>query len=259
MVWTTDADGMKGTLNDPDGKFDTLYGPTAVPEYAPGTHNWFETFQKKSVYKGGVCQLQAIPWQGLGLHIVPFPINAQTSPPPGAAAVQPFANQLANQLQANAGSIGTLPQAHGTRQGSVGMAQCFWLDNLPPERDATVTLPGAVDQTGRQIYYQLFLQAKLDKVDWDFGDGGGGQQVPLPAQCANHAQMTAYKYTKISPPGQTFQVRSTQRWNVSATLHYVDAGGVEPVIPVNVGNPIQAVNSAPDGVIIGQIEGVAVN
>ncbi|MGH7869282.1 MAG: hypothetical protein ACREP9_17005, partial [Candidatus Dormibacteraceae bacterium] len=26
VVWTTDADGMKGTLNDPDGKFDTLYG-----------------------------------------------------------------------------------------------------------------------------------------------------------------------------------------------------------------------------------------
>jgi hypothetical protein len=247
-----------GVSYDPDGKFTSYEARTGLAAgIDPGTHNWYNVFQEKSTWQAdGTCKVIPGQWANTQWVVLPHGITAANSPY-DPVQVQTLIAQFAQNLTTHPATIGTTPPA---TQGLVNLPQCFWLDGLQPDQYATATLPGGADPTGRSIYYQLYLQATLAQVAWDFGDGGSGHQVtPPPAACGNHPQQVAYDYVRISGADTRFQVYAHQDWHVSSTLYYVDSGGVEPPVQIPVGQPVQQVVSGPIGVYIGQLEGVPSN
>ena len=186
------------------------------------------------------------------------PISPTSSPPQAWA---PFFGQAFGNLSGQSGIIRSAPASTAV----VNTPTCFWIEamGIPVEQDLTLTLAGAPDATGRQVFYVFLARIRFLGVDWNFDDwDGNNQQVPPANECLGHPQLTAHQYRQISDgrhgADNTYHVTATERYSVTVDAFWVDSSGTHGPIPVDPG--VQAPQISPNVLPqpVGQIEGIPI-
>jgi hypothetical protein len=197
------------------------------------------------------------------LKFVPaFPITMQTSLPQDWG---PFFQAAIGTIGGGPGNIVSAPSQNGVVNSPV----CFWIPNMgiPAERRLVLTLAGAPDAFGRQIFYTLLATVQFAGVTWHFGDGSDKPSEPIPSGCQGlipqglpPSAMAAHSYQQISDglPGGVYQVSATEQLNITVQMFWVDSNGSwGPVtVPSGVTDPSLDTPTYPQ--YVGQVEGVPI-
>jgi hypothetical protein len=192
----------------------------------------------------------------LCLMPVLHPITPASSSAPALAPY--FAAALGN----IAGEAGQIHSAPSTR-GVVNTPVCFWVDNMgiPQERDLTLTLAGAPDGSGRQIFYTYIASIRFIGVDWNFDDSGDKSTVAPATACGQHPQLTAHQYRQISDghnPDNTYHVTAVEQYSISVVVFWWQTDGQQGPFPVDPGVPAPAISPTMDNQFVGQVEGIPI-
>lgn len=234
--------GPQGTWSTPSGK---LPGPAVHYARDAGITDYWAVYQRPGTFVNGSCHSDQ-PWPLLPVRFDPrpHPIRPPDSPVPDWRI---YVDQARANLKAAPGHPGTLPRAD---QGLVNLAQCYWLDGLQHEHDQAVTLEGPPDPSGRHIRYTLLIRASLGQVEWDFGDGDP-TTAAAPLACGSHDQLVAHVYRHYGD----YVAVAHEHWTVRVDLYWVDSDGPHRV-PVDAGPQPPPIDTPPQRVHLGQIEGV---
>jgi hypothetical protein len=238
---------------------------TQTGQQAP-TRDVFGVFSKQGQVQNQQC-VPSGPWQNFCreggpvrqddppcVFSEPHPITPATSPPP---PITPYVAQVLGNLQANAGTILSLPSPNGL----VNLPTCFWVDamTVPDERTYTVLLPGPPDPSNRRIYFTYLIRVFFAGIDWNFDDPFGNAEVQPHPACGQHPQLTAHSYQMISEkqnPDGRYHVVATEKYQVTVDLYWSDSTGAHHQ-PIDPGVPLPVtISPGTYSQFVGQVEGI---
>jgi hypothetical protein len=184
------------------------------------------------------------------------PILPGSSPP---QAWGPFFAQRFGSVGGAAGTIGSAPETKGV----VNTPVCFWIDGMgiPVEQDLQLTLPGAPDASGRQVFYTFLARIRFQGVDWNFDDPAGNAQVPPPSACLGRPQVVAHTYPQISDGrngDNTYHVTAVERYSITVDAFWVDSDGAHGPIGVPPGVDTPNLFPTERSQFVGQVEGIPI-
>lgn len=180
----------------------------------------------------------------------------------GAAQAVNWASYFAQargQLDGQAGQIGSAPPTKGV----VKIPTCFWIDGqgIPDDRKLSVTVAGAPDAEGRQIYYTLLMNVAFVRTAWNFDDQHNDTpNATPPTQCGQHNQQTAHQYVEISEsrhPDQKYHLVAAEHYAITGEVYWTDSyGSHHQNVDSGLGD---VVISTPDYLqYVGQIEAIPI-
>jgi hypothetical protein len=185
---------------------------------------------------------------------VAHPITPASSPPQNWA---PFFAGAVGNLSGDAGTIGSAP----TQKGVVNTPVCFWIDNMgiPAERDLVLTLAGAPDNSGRQVFYTFLAAIRFDHLTWNFDDPSGSTTtVTPPLACGQHSELVAHSYSQISDDrnlDHMYHVSVQEFYTISVQVFWIDSTGFQHH-PVDPGVTIPPISPITYSQYVGQVEGI---
>jgi hypothetical protein len=183
-------------------------------------------------------------------------ITPAASPP---QAWGPFFNVAFGRLSGEAGTIHSAP----ARTAVVNTRTCFWVEGMgiPAERDLVLTLAGAPDATGRQIFYTFLARIQFLRLAWQFDDPAGNVELPVPTECQGHQMATSHIYPQISDGrngDNTYHVSVTEQYSITVQAFWNDAFGTHGPIDVDPGVPAPSISPTMLAQPVGQIEGIPI-
>jgi hypothetical protein len=260
--WTSPI-GLDGSANlDPNSTGDVV---TAAGETA-ATNDVFAVYSRTGVFQAGQCQPSGA-WGNFCQLGAPGPnpdpcilaqphviVPANSPPPP----IAPYIANVIRDLKTAPGAVNSLPSPNGL----VNLPTCFWIDNIavPAERDLSLVLAGAPDNSGRRIFYTYLIRVFFAGVDWNFDDPFGNDQVQPNPACGQHPQLTAHSYQMISEKHSAdgfYHITATEKYQVTVDLYWDDTYGahhatVDPGVPLPITiSPPQAYEQ-----YVGQVEAI---
>lgn len=184
--------------------------------------------------------------------------------PPEAGSPQavnwaPYFAQARGQLDGQAGQIGSAPPTKGV----VNIPTCFWIDGqgIPDDRKLSVTVAGAPDAEGRQIYYTLLIDVAFVRAAWNFDDPHNDTaNATPPTQCGQHNQLTAHQYVEISEarhPDQKYHVVAAEHYAITGEVYWTDSyGSHHQNVDSGLGDVVISTPDYPQ--YVGQIEAIPI-